>query len=168
MGRCCQVRVERVPAGWAVALLIGMTSVMSIGLTRSSSAELVICDKSGLASILDGRYVVQNNVWGADTAQCIEVSRSGGFAVTRAEHHNATDGRPAAYPSIYAGCHHTNCSSSSMPIRVSEISSADSSVEYAYPDGGTGAYNASYDIWLDPTPWTTGLAVTTFSATVNG
>lgn len=149
------MRVEHVPSGWTLASLIVMTSMVSVGLTRSSSAELVICEKSGSLATLDGRYVVQNNVWGADTAQCVEVSRRG-FTVTRAEHNNPTHGAPAAFPSIYAGCHHANCSAGSMPIRVSEITSADSGVDFAYPDGGTGAYNATYDIWLDPTPRTDG------------
>ncbi|MGL4744233.1 MAG: hypothetical protein ACRCXL_07570, partial [Dermatophilaceae bacterium] len=67
-----------------------------------------LCEAFDIAPVADGRYIVQNNRWGASTTQCIDV-QGNGFAVTRADHKNATNGPPAAYPSIFAGCHYTNC-----------------------------------------------------------
>ena len=132
-------------------LLAGVATLAAVGLGQPASAAPVICEKYGSTSIQNGRYIVQNNLWGAETAQCIDVNQNGGFTVTQADHNKATNGAPAAYPSIYAGCHYTNCSSdSNMPIQVSQIGSATSSIGVSYP--GSGTWNAAYDIWLDPNP----------------
>jgi len=139
----------------AAALLVGVATVMAVGPGQPASAAPVICEKYGSTSIQNGRYIVQNNVWGADTTQCIDVNQNGGFTITQADHDKATNGAPAAYPSIYAGCHYTNCSTdSNMPIQVSRIGSATSSISVSYP--GSGTWNAAYDIWLDPSPRTDG------------
>jgi hypothetical protein len=107
-----------------------------------------ICDKTETTTIQD-QYVVMNNVWGADSAQCIHVTDKG-FTVT-ADHSKRTDGAPASYPAVYFGCHYTNCShGTNLPMQVSKIRSATSSISYAYPTNG--AYDAAYDIWLDPAP----------------
>ncbi|NJC72628.1 glycoside hydrolase [Planosporangium thailandense] len=90
-----------------------------------------------------------NNVWGADTPQCINVTDDG-FSVT-ADHNKPQNGAPASYPAIYVGCHYTNCSDgTNLPMQVNKIHSATSSITYAYPS--SGAYDAAYDIWLDPSP----------------
>mgnify|MGYP001419134531 CR=1 FL=1 len=147
--------MKRIRVTLAAALLAGVASVTAVGFGQPASAAPVICEKYGSTSIQSGRYIVQNNVWGADTAQCIDVNQSGGFTVTQADHNKPTNGAPAAYPSIFAGCHYTNCSTNSnMPIQVSRIGSASSSISVSYPGGGT--WNAAYDIWLDPSPRTDG------------
>jgi cellulase/cellobiase CelA1 len=147
--------MKRFRAALAAVLVTGAMSVAGLGLTQPASAAPVICETFGSTSIQSGRYIVQNNVWGASTPQCIDVNQSGGFTVTQAGHNNATNGAPAAYPSIYAGCHWSNCSSNSnMPRQVSQVGSANTSVSMTYPGGGT--WNAAYDIWLDPTPRTNG------------
>ncbi|TDC87878.1 hypothetical protein E1292_46290 [Nonomuraea deserti] len=122
-----------------------------------AQAAPVLCEKWGSASIQNGRYIVQNNVWGADTAQCVDVDQSGGFTITQAAHDNSTSGAPAAYPSIYAGCHYGACTTGSgLPMRAdaSGFGALRSSVTMTYP--GSGTYNASYDLWFDPTPRTDG------------
>jgi chitodextrinase len=99
--------------------------------------------------------VVQNNRWGTSAEQCINVT-STGFAITSQQGSAPTNGAPVSYPSIYLGCHYGNCSpGSNLPIQVSQISSAPSSINYTYVGGAT--YDAAYDIWLDPTPKTTGV-----------
>ncbi|WP_327002539.1 glycoside hydrolase family 6 protein [Dactylosporangium sp. NBC_01737] len=114
----------------------------------AAQADTQLCDTFGSTTIQD-RYIVMNNRWGADTAQCINVTDHG-FAVT-ADHHKQTNGAPASYTAVYSGCHYNNCSpGTNLPMQVSQISSATSSVAFSYPD--SGVYNASYDIWLDPTP----------------
>jgi len=108
-----------------------------------------ICEQYGSTTI-QGRYVVQNNRWGTTAQQCINVTDTG-FQITRQDGQGNTSGAPVSYPSIFIGCHYTNCSpGTNLPMQVSQISSATSSISYTYVSGAT--YNASYDIWLDPTP----------------
>ncbi|MFC5825226.1 GH12 family glycosyl hydrolase domain-containing protein [Nonomuraea insulae] len=122
-----------------------------------AQAAPVLCEKFGSATVQNGRYVVINNVWGADTAQCIDVNQNGGFAVTQAAHNKATNGAPASYPAIYAGCHYANCSTGSgLPMQAgsSSFNSLRTSVSMTYPS--SGVWDAAYDIWFDPTPRTDG------------
>lgn len=57
---------------------------------------------------------------------------------------------PASYPSIYQGCHWGTCTKDDgapFPIRAGDITELRSTWEFAI--GNSGAWNASYDIWLD-------------------
>jgi hypothetical protein len=114
-----------------------------------------ICGTWDTVDVEGGTYVVQNNVWGASTAQCIDVPGTGtSFRVTRADHDNPTNGAPAAYPSIFEGCHWTHCTvGSELPLPVEDISRAATtwSVDTTSADG---AWNAAYDLWfkVDPAP----------------
>ncbi|HYF64031.1 MAG TPA: hypothetical protein VD886_14510, partial [Herpetosiphonaceae bacterium] len=61
---------------------------------------------------------------------------------------------PAAYPSLYKGCHWADCSAGNggpFPIQVSQIQSLPSTWEIGVtgPAATTGVWNASYDIWFD-------------------
>ncbi|GAB1690410.1 hypothetical protein KRM28CT15_22130 [Krasilnikovia sp. M28-CT-15] len=61
-----------------------------------------------------------------------------------------------SYPAVYYGCHYTNCSpGTNLPLRVDQITSATSTIEYGFVGGAT--YDAAYDIWLDPAPKTDGV-----------
>jgi chitodextrinase len=94
--------------------------------------------------------VVQNNRWGTSAQQCINVTDTG-FQIQTQQGVGNTSGAPVSYPSVFLGCHYTNCSpGTNLPMQVSQISSATSSINYTFVSGAT--YNASYDIWLDPTP----------------
>jgi hypothetical protein len=131
--------------GLALAVLLGLT-----GPAGAAEAPVRICEKFGSTPVAGGRYTVQNNVWGADTRQCLDV-RGRSFAVTEAAHANATNGAPAGYPSIYAGCHWSNCTTGSgLPLQVTRLREARSSVTIRTPR--TGIWNAAYDLWFDPTP----------------
>lgn len=150
-------RVQRaviaVVAGLAAsaALMAGAHATEADGSTgQRPLAE--ICETFGSAPA--GQYIVHNNVWGASTPQCIETTDSG-FRITSADHNNATDGPPAAYPSIYAGCHYGNCTSGGgLPLQVNALGGASSNVSMTLPD--SGEWNAAYDLWFDPTPRTDG------------
>ncbi|GAA3683174.1 glycosyl hydrolase family 12 [Lentzea atacamensis] len=134
----------------AAGLLVTSTFVATAG---PAGADTTICEQYGSTTI-QGRYVVQNNRWGTSAQQCINVT-STGFQITRQDGSSPTNGAPVSYPSAFLGCHYTNCSpGSTLPMQVSRIRSATSSINYRYA-GGT--YNASYDIWLDPTPKTNGV-----------
>jgi hypothetical protein len=130
------------------------TALAVLGAQPASAA--VICEKYGSQRIQNGRYIVQNNVWGADTTQCLDTTTSG-FRITQANHNNATNGAPAAYPSVYFGCHYGNCTTGSgLPLQANTSAFANlrTSVSMSYPSSGT--WNAAYDLWFDPTPRTNG------------
>ncbi|MET7710849.1 cellulose binding domain-containing protein [Micromonospora sp. NPDC005413] len=133
----------------AAAGLLLASSLVAVALGGNASADTQICEQYGSA-VIQGRYVVQNNRWGTTAQQCINVTGSG-FEITTLNGSSPTNGAPTAYPSVFFGCHYTNCSpGTNLPIQVSQISSATSSISYRYVSGAT--YNASYDIWLDPSP----------------
>lgn len=137
-----------------VGLLAGALTATA-GLAPPAAQAATICEKYGSTPVSNGRYIVQNNVWGADTTQCIDTTSSG-FRVTQANHNNATNGAPASYPSIYYGCHYANCTTNSgLPLQASAsaFSGIRSSVSMSY---SSGVWDAAYDIWFDPTPRTDG------------
>ncbi|MFT7836760.1 glycoside hydrolase [Saccharothrix sp. BKS2] len=137
----------------ALALTGLLAASAVVAAAGPAQADVTICQQYGTTTI-QGRYVVQNNRWGSSANQCINVT-STGFQITQQQGSAPTNGAPLSYPSVYLGCHYGNCSpGSNLPMQVSRIRSATSSINYRYT-GGT--YNASYDIWLDPTPKTTGV-----------
>jgi hypothetical protein len=131
------------------AALLAAASITAFVLADPAYADTQICEQYGSTTI-GGRYVVMNNRWGTSAQQCINVTGSG-FAITSQQGTGSTSGAPVSYPAVYLGCHYTNCSpGSNLPMQVSAISSANSSISYTYVSGAT--YDAAYDIWLDPTP----------------
>jgi hypothetical protein len=138
------------------AAVLAVAAGVGVAVAAAGPATAVdICEQYGTATV-QNRYIVQNNRWGADTAQCISTTPSG-FRVTRADHAKATNGAPAAYPSIYYGWHYGNASPGTvLPLRVTDpaVAAMSTSVSYTFVSGAT--YNAAYDIWLDPTPRTDG------------
>ncbi|MDW5329770.1 GH12 family glycosyl hydrolase domain-containing protein [Plantactinospora sp. KLBMP9567] len=138
-----------VPVFAAVAGLLASAAIAVLGAAGPAQADVQICEQYGSTTI-QGRYVVQNNRWGTTAQQCINVTDTG-FSITRQDGQGNTSGAPVSYPSVFLGCHYTNCSpGTNLPMQVSQISSASSSINYNFVSGAT--YNASYDIWLDPTP----------------
>jgi chitodextrinase len=133
----------------AAAAVFAAAGIAAITVSGPAQADTQICEQFGTTTI-QGRYVVQNNRWGTSAQQCINVTDTG-FSITSQQGVGNTSGAPVSYPSIFVGCHYTNCSpGTNLPIQVSQISSATSSINYQFVSGAT--YNASYDIWLDPTP----------------
>ena len=114
----------------------------------------VITDQYGTTTI-ENAYVVQNNAWNNPGGQAITVS-STGFTITTENGSAPTNGAPLGYPSVYLGYHYgTGSPGSPLPEQLSQIQTASSSITYTYPSSGT--YDASYDIWLNPAPITTGV-----------
>ena len=137
------------PAALLLAVATTAAGLVVAFAPTQAFAATTICEKFGSTKIQGGRFVVQNNEWGANDGQCISVSDNG-FAITSGNHNVPTNGAPAAYPSIYAGCHYGNCSSGSgLPLRVSSMGTVSSSVGYTTAGG---SWNASYDLWFDPNP----------------
>ncbi|WP_433894172.1 GH12 family glycosyl hydrolase domain-containing protein [Streptomyces sp. CA-111067] len=136
------------------ALGLGVGGLVTLAAAPAAHADTQICDQYGSTTI-QGKYVVQNNRWGTSEAQCVNVTSSG-FQLTTADGSVPTNGAPKAYPSVYNGCHYTNCSpGTNLPAQLSGISSAPTSISYAYVNNAV--FDAAYDIWLDPTPKTDGV-----------
>jgi chitodextrinase len=144
-----------------MASLAALASIVAmVAIAPGTAHAAVICEKFGSTPAQGGRYVIQNNNWGDDTTQCITTTEQG-FSVTTASHNKPTNGSPGSYPSVFAGCHWANCSSGSgLPLQASssQFNTIQTSVSYTYPapSSGTTVYNASYDLWFDPTPRTDG------------
>ncbi len=111
-----------------------------------------VCDKFGSTPVAGGAYLVQNNVWGDNTEQCL-TAFSTGFRIDKATHDKSSG--PAAYPSIVSGCWQGTCTTGTrFPALVSSLPPITSSWSVTTP--ATGKYNVAYDIWLDPTMRKTG------------
>ncbi|WIM93355.1 cellulose binding domain-containing protein [Actinoplanes oblitus] len=135
--------------GLIAAGLLATAAIAGVVAAGPAQADTQICDQYGSTTI-GGRYVVMNNRWGTSAQQCINVT-STGFAITSQQGVGSTSGAPVSYPAVFYGCHYTNCSpGTNLPMQVSQISSATSSISYNYVSGAT--YDAAYDIWLDPSP----------------
>jgi hypothetical protein len=133
----------------AAACVLAAGSVTAFVVTGTAQADTQICEQYGSTTI-GNRYVVMNNRWGTSAQQCINVTGSG-FSITSQQGTGSTSGAPVSYPAVFYGCHYTNCSpGTNLPMRVSDISSVNSSISYSYVSGAT--YDAAYDIWLDPSP----------------
>jgi hypothetical protein len=147
-----QVRTARGLLGVLIATLAVVASLVTAA--APAQADTTICEPFGTTTI-QGRYVVQNNRWGSSATQCVTATDTG-FRVAQADGSVPTNGAPKSYPSVFNGCHYTNCSpGTNLPARLDTISEAPSGISYGYV--GNAVYNASYDIWLDPTPRTDGV-----------
>jgi endoglucanase len=144
----------RTRPAWVAAVLIAAAALVTpaVGATPAH-ADTVICDQFGSTTI-GNKYIVMNNRWGTSAQQCINVTGTG-FQITSQQGTAPTNGAPVSYPAIYIGCHYGACSpGTNLPRQVSQIGSVPNSISYNYV---AGTYDAAYDIWLDPTPKTTGV-----------
>jgi len=104
-------------------------------------------------------YIIQNNIFNdIDGSQCLKFSgATGDFSITSSVSNKPLDGPPAAYPSIFKGCHWGNCTNnfiSGMPKKINNILRANSSWKTVQPS--SGIYNVVYDIWINKTSTTLG------------
>ena len=142
-----------------IILALVLVSLLSVPISRARAASVSICNTTDTVNITSSSkmYVVQNNIWNdVNGSQCLTVDdTTGNFTVTSANHNKATNGAPAAYPSIFQGCHWGDCTNNSgMPLQVSAISSATTSWSTTQP--GSGTYDVAYDIWFNSQPTTIG------------
>lgn len=120
--------------------------VLILAASRPAAAATgVICEQYGTTT--QGSYTIMNNRWGSSATQCINVTNNG-FQIIQQDGTGNLSGAPVSYPAIYIGCHYSNCSpSTNLPMQISRISSAQTSVSLTFPSSGT--YDAAYDIWLN-------------------
>lgn len=118
-------------------------------------ADSVMCGQYATRTIHAGRYVIQNNRWGTAAAQCLRAT-STGFVITRQDGKVSTGGHPASYPSVFWGCHYGTCSKGFAPVRANSKAFTRLRTSVAANVSATGSWDASYDIWFDPTARRTG------------
>jgi hypothetical protein len=136
---------RRIPSLFAAGLLTLAATATAVLVTASPASAATICDQYG--TTVAGNYIIQNNRWGSSATQCISTTANG-FSIIQQDGIGNLSGAPASYPSIYLGCHYTNCSPNSpLPARISSFSNAPSSISVSYPSSGT--WDAAYDIWLN-------------------
>ncbi|TVS87221.1 hypothetical protein FPZ47_06460 [Mycobacterium helveticum] len=122
--------------------------------TGTGTEDTVITTQYGKTTI-ENSYLVQNNAYNNPNGQSIDVS-STGFTITGENGSAPTNGAPLGYPSVYLGtAYGASSPGTPLPEQLSQIHTATSSISYTYPTHGI--YDASYDIWLNPTPITTGV-----------
>ncbi len=110
-----------------------------------------LCGRWDTIDVLDGEYRILNNVWGATTAQCIEVYPDSTYFSVILSEHDQSD--VASYPFILKGCHwggHNCTNNSGMPVRVSKIVTAPFSWNIS-TTGVSGTWNAAYESWFSIT-----------------
>ena len=134
-----------------LAMLVGVSPALATATPPSDSPRVEgkrVCGKTESTPVAGGRYEAQNNLWGADTPQCITAFDTG-FVVDPAEHVNTTG--PAGYPSIYRGCVYGYCTGGSpFPRRVDQLGTVTSSWSTSGPTDPASTYNTAYDLWFDP------------------
>src|SRR5579872_5065644 len=131
-------------------VVIAFVAVVAVanpfGAKKAAAASVTTCSRTGTVDVNGKTYEAQNNLWNsaATGQQCISVdNNSGAFTVTTNDN-NLSNGAPASYPSIYKGCHWGDCTNISNVNSSWNISTA------------SGAWDASYDIWFNTTPTTSG------------
>jgi cellulose 1,4-beta-cellobiosidase len=148
--------------GLLAALAAALTTLfllLSLLLPSSSAhaATSSLCD-SQTASVAGGGYIVQNNEYDSTASECVTTDGNADFSVANSSVDNGTGGSPAAYPSIYQGCHWGACSTgglSSDPIQVSALSPGEVTTSWSTTQpGGANAYDVAYDIWFNQTATT--------------
>ncbi len=103
-------------------------------------------DKQDTTKDCSSYYVIQNNVWGsASAAQTIDYTGTS-FSVTSFSGNASTSGAPVSYPSIYVGTNGRASKNSPLPKQVSALSSVTTTWAWT---GGSGNYNAAFDVWFD-------------------
>jgi len=123
--------------------------------TAESAQAVTASTCAQFGTINQGDYIVQANEWNSSLTQCLS-STGANFQVSTANF-NTPNGAPATYPSIFKGCHWGMCTpgnTSGMPVQVSAIATATSSV--SFNTAGAGSFDAAYDIWFNTTQTTPG------------
>jgi Glycosyl hydrolase family 12 len=139
----------------ALAVLVPAVLALGVVLARPAAAATPVCEP--YATVDTGIYVVQNNRWGASTAQCLAVPEEPtaarpGFELVTSEAALPTDGAPAGYPSVVWGCHYGRCSDGFSPLPVDGEAFTRLRTSLTLSRVRDGDWDAAYDLWFDPTP----------------
>jgi hypothetical protein len=100
-----------------------------------------------------GQYVVQNDEYNSSAPECLQTDGYADFTV-QTSGIDIAGGQPGAYVDIYRGCTLGVCSTGGgFPIQVSALAAGDVTTSWSIArPGGSGVYDAAYDIWYNRTP----------------
>jgi hypothetical protein len=131
-----------------------------VGATGASARadDINLCQYQ-VAAVASGRYTVQNNEWDSSAPECVTTDGSAEFRVANSSISNPTDGAPGGYPSIFAGCHWGDCTKGGLgahPLPLADIGPERVTSSWLTTDPSGSAYDVAYDIWINPTPTTSG------------
>jgi cellulose 1,4-beta-cellobiosidase len=149
------VRALRSHASLLAALVAVAASIAMLASALPAASGGDACDPFATTPVLGGAYTVQNNEWNSSSPQCVHTDGGTSWVVSQADQNAGTDGPPAAYPSIYRGCHWGRCTTrSGLPLQASRLGNVTSSWSVRRPP--SGVYDTSYDIWFNKAPQTSG------------
>jgi hypothetical protein len=140
------------PTASTMAPITGGTGPAARGTTT-------MCQPYQVTDVAGGTYTVQDDEWGSSAAQCVSTTGGTGFTVTKSEIAKPADGDPGSYPSIYAGCNWGACTQGGLaarPQQLGNLNPGDVTTTLTTTDPPGGAYDVSYDIWVNKTPTTPG------------
>lgn len=120
---------------------------------RSVAPSFSTCAKFGTLGTQRGLATVQNDEWNSDLPQCVSNDGGPDFTVKAAQ--TRTDGPPASYPSIFAGCHWGLCNNGLTPGHQAG-SLTTLGVNWTTKQPAGGIYDVSLDLWFNSTPATSG------------
>jgi hypothetical protein len=123
----------------------------------SQEAAATLC-RTQTRPVTGGSYTAANDEWGSGAPECITTGGNAAFTVARSAIHNATNGAPGGYPSVYKGCHWGACTAGSgFPVQVARLRPGTVTTSWSTSQpGGSSAYDVAYDIWFNQTATTNG------------
>ena len=123
------------------------------GMMAADGGTGTITDRYGRRGVVkdNRRYVIQNNVWGNESAQQTLTFNSTAFTVTQQTGSNAGQAAPVSFPSTWIGSNGNNSTSgSNLPIAISAITSIPTT--WTINAAVEGSFNAAYDLWFSTSP----------------
>lgn len=129
------------------------------GTSSAAAAVATMCQAYQARAVDGGTYTLQTDEWGSSAKECVSTGGGADFTVTRSAISNPAGGDPGSYPSLYAGCNWGDCTKGGLtahPLPISSLSPGAVTTSLATTDPPGGAYDVSYDIWVNQTPTTSG------------
>lgn len=138
-------RVHLIKNNLGLIVIIGVIGIL-LPVSEVNTVSDLTSEKFGTIQIKGGEYIVQNNIWGADTPQTVTVPDTNvcSFTVSKSGHNQ--DG-VASYPSIFKGSHWGMTTSGWQSFRINELSNASFSWKVS-SERPSGKYNVAAEAWF--------------------
>jgi hypothetical protein len=111
-----------------------------------------ITERYGRRNVIKGgrNYIIQNNVWGSETAMQTLSFSSTAFSITQQTGNNAGQAAPVSYPSTWIGANGGGMTEgSNLPKPVASLGPV--MTTWSINASAPGSYNAAYDVWFSAT-----------------
>ena len=118
-----------------VAVLAGAGAGAAVFATTSAHADTRLCEQYGSVSV--GNYVVQNNRWGTNATQCINVTEQR-LPIIQQDGAGNTSGAPTRTRRSSSAATTATAARAPLPAQISAIASANSSISLRYPAAAPG------------------------------